>query len=88
MLTKLPSASQGFDIPAGMNPLTQLHEQEMVLPKALANPLREMLAAGGGGGLTVNVSAMDTQGVVDALRRGRSEVITEMNEWRRDRRMR
>jgi hypothetical protein len=88
MLGKMPSASQGFDIPAGMNPLTQLHEQEMVLPKALANPLREMLAAGGGGGLTVNVSAMDTQGVVDALRRGRSEVITEMNEWRRDRRMR
>jgi hypothetical protein len=40
----LASAARGYDIPAGVNPLTQLHEQEMVLPATLANPLRAMLS--------------------------------------------
>jgi hypothetical protein len=38
------SAAGGFDIPAGINPITQLHAQEMVLPARLANPMRSMLA--------------------------------------------
>jgi hypothetical protein len=38
------SAAGGFDIPAGLNPVTQLHQQEMVLPAHLANPLREQLS--------------------------------------------
>lgn len=38
-------AAQGYDIPSGVNPLTQLHEEEMVLPKNIANPLRSMLSA-------------------------------------------
>lgn len=37
-------AAKGYDIPSGVNPLTQLHEEEMVLPKNIANPLRAMLA--------------------------------------------
>jgi hypothetical protein len=47
------SAAGGFDIPAGVNPLTQLHAQEMVLPAHLANPMRAMLSnyqAGDGAG--------------------------------------
>ncbi len=44
--TRIPSASGGFDIPRGLNPMTQLHEQEMVLPAHIANPLRESLAQG------------------------------------------
>lgn len=39
------SAAGGYDIPAGVNPLTQLHAQEMVLPARLANPMRDMLAS-------------------------------------------
>ncbi len=50
------SASQGFDVPAGVNPLTQLHEQEMVLPASLANPMRSLLAGGGSKGITVQVT--------------------------------
>jgi hypothetical protein len=50
----LASAAQGFDVPVGVNPLTRLHAQEMVLPARLANPMRDMLASrepwGGGGG--------------------------------------
>ncbi len=45
--TRIPSASGGFDIPRGLNPMTQLHEEEMVLPAHIANPLRDSLAQGG-----------------------------------------
>jgi tape measure domain-containing protein len=43
----MASAAGGYDIPAGINPLTQLHAEEMVLPKHLANPLRNMLSQDG-----------------------------------------
>jgi hypothetical protein len=43
------SAAGGYDIPTGVNPLTQLHAQEMVLPARLANPMRDMLASFGSG---------------------------------------
>lgn len=43
-------AAGGYDIPAGVNPLTQLHAQEMVLPARLANPMRDMLASFGSAG--------------------------------------
>lgn len=45
------SASMGFDIPRGLNPLTQLHEEEMVLPSVHANTIRkigEQFDSGGG----------------------------------------
>jgi len=48
----IASASQGFDIPAGLNPLTQLHEQEMVLPAEHANVIRSLADGGQGGGET------------------------------------
>ncbi|WP_164963957.1 hypothetical protein [Rubrivivax sp. JA1026] len=44
------SAARGYDIPSGVNPMTQLHEEEMVLPAHIANPLRAALAGGGFGG--------------------------------------
>jgi hypothetical protein len=36
------SAERGYDIPAGVNPMTQLHEKEMVLPKEHANVIRSL----------------------------------------------
>ena len=57
------SASGGFDIPSGMNPMTQLHEEEMVLPAHIANPMRDMLSnGGGGGGSTVNINSTPLRG--------------------------
>lgn len=47
---KVKSASGGFDIPRGMNPMTQLHEEEMVLPAPLSNGIRNMIAGGAGQG--------------------------------------
>ncbi|WEJ62151.1 hypothetical protein [Thiomicrorhabdus lithotrophica] len=52
-----PSAEGGFDIPAGVNPVTQLHEKEMVLPKAQAEVIRNLANANGNGagGVVVNI---------------------------------
>ena len=47
--TRIPSAAGGWDIPAGINPLTQLHENEMVLPAEHAQTIREMAGQQGGG---------------------------------------
>jgi len=44
------SAEGGYDIPAGVNPMTQLHEKEMVLPKAQADVIRGLATNGGAGG--------------------------------------
>jgi len=52
----LTLAEGGYDVPTGVNPLTQLHEQEMVLPKNLANPLRAMLTGPGPNGLAAQAS--------------------------------
>jgi lambda family phage tail tape measure protein len=44
------SASGGYDIPAGVNPLTQLHQREMVLPAQHADTIRRLGKEGGSGG--------------------------------------
>jgi len=48
--TAIASAEGGYDIPAGKNPMTQLHEKEMVLPKAQADVIRGLATRGGNGG--------------------------------------
>ena len=54
----IKSAAGGFDIPSGLNPVTQLHAEEMVLPADIANPLRDSLGGGrGGGDVQINVQA-------------------------------
>lgn len=40
--TSVASAAGGFDIPRGVDPLTQLHEQEMVLPAKYGNVIRDL----------------------------------------------
>ena len=40
--TFTPSARGGYDIPQGVNPLTQLHEREMVLPSEQAEVIRQL----------------------------------------------
>lgn len=66
------SAAKGYDIPAGVNPMVQLHEQEMVLPAPLSQGLRNIIAQQGGapaagampgGGGTMNVYAFDSDDV-------------------------
>lgn len=65
------AAEQGFDVPAGVSPVTRLHEKEMVLPAKYADTIRDMAEGGGGGGqpLTVNISAVDAKSVRDLFMR-------------------
>jgi hypothetical protein len=53
------SAEGGFDIPAGLNPVTQLHEREMVLPASIAEPLRAGLGTGNRAGGDIHIHAVD-----------------------------
>lgn len=61
------SAAGGYDIPAGVNPITQLHAREMVLPAKQADVIRDMADGGGasGGDIHVHITSHDTQGVRD-----------------------
>lgn len=60
----IPAAAKGFDIPAGLNPITQLHEKEMVLPAQQADVIRDMADSGGSGGrVELHVHATDAQSV-------------------------
>lgn len=45
----MASAEGGYDIPSGVNPITQLHQNEMVLPAAQANVIRNLASDGGAG---------------------------------------
>lgn len=68
------SAAGGFDVPRGMNPVTQLHAEEMVLPAHLVNAVRGMTGSGGGAGgstqnsMSISISAMDGASVERVLR--------------------
>lgn len=84
--TKIPSAANGFDIPAGVNPMTQLHEEEMVIPKKYANAFRDMVDGGGegqrGGGAQViyndNSGRILTQSEIRRNARTIADVLTSL----------
>ena len=82
---KMKSARNGYDIPAGVNPITQLHEEEMVLPKEQANAIRDM-ASGGGGGQPVSVTYNDHSGKLSdsEIRRKASVIAQELNRVHRN----
>lgn len=61
------SAENGYDIPAGANPVTQLHEREMVLPRAQADVIRGLAAGGGGGGEMKFTIVNQTTGRIDKV---------------------
>lgn len=72
----IASASGGYDIPAGVNPLTQLHEQEMVLPKEHANTIRNLKEGGGSGGNTINQNNkfIFPNGNADSFRKSKTQL--------------
>jgi Phage-related minor tail protein len=58
------SAEGGYDIPAGVNPMVQTHQNEMILPSHLADKIRNMTDGGGSGEVhhhTWNINAMDAK---------------------------
>ena len=94
---KIKSARGGYDIPSGVNPVTQLHEDEMVLPSQHANTIREMgkamrsgasfgaaaAAEGGGAGATINISAIDAKSIERLLKKNGRAVANGLNSYAR-----
>jgi len=71
----LAFAERGYDIPAGVNPITQLHQKEMVLPAEQAEVIRNMAGGKGGGpNINISISAMDSTSVRKFLMGNKSEV--------------
>lgn len=58
---RVHSAAGGYDIPSGINPMTQLHAQEMVLPAELANRIRGMTGSGNETHVHLHVHAVDSR---------------------------
>lgn len=97
LVGKVASARGGYDIPAGVNPMTQLHEEEMVLPKQHANTIRALgksMANGGfaepaaasGGGDTYHLSLgfVDTKGADRWLKKNGKAVANSLKGYNRN----
>lgn len=90
MAGNVKSAAGGYDIPAGVNPLTQLHAEEMVLPAEHAKTIRSLKdgnTAGGGMTVHLNVSAVDGASVKRMLIDNKHHVAAALqsavrNNWR------
>ena len=79
--SSIGSAENGWDIPAGVNPVAQLHQREMVLPAEQADVIRGMAAGGGGGGgHTFHIHAMDAQSFESFLRQNTGALVRVSNE--------
>ncbi|MBI5786585.1 MAG: hypothetical protein HZA64_14115 [Rhodocyclales bacterium] len=71
------SAARGYDIPKGLNPMVQTHEEEMILPQKYANVIRNMAAPSGqddsrGGGFVFapTIKTHDSRDMLRALQDG------------------
>lgn len=84
----MASASMGFDIPAGVNPITQLHQREMVLPAKHADVIRSLADGQGGADGGGVVHFHDYNGLSDSEIERKAHVIADKlnklhrNGWR------
>lgn len=84
----MASASAGFDIPAGVNPITQLHQREMVLPAKHADVIRSLADGQGGADGGGVVHFHDYNGLSDSEIERKAHVIADKlnklhrNGWR------
>ncbi|MCV7485117.1 phage tail protein [Acinetobacter baumannii] len=94
---KIKSARGGYDIPSGVNPVTQLHEDEMVLPSQHANTIREMgkamrsgasfgaaAAEGSGDSYHFNLGFLDTKGADRWLKKNGKGVANSLKGYHRN----
>ena len=87
---RVKSASKGYSIPKGINPMTQLHEEEMVLPAEHANAIRRLSQGDGGSqGVTQvtiqnNIQAWDSRDVGRFLQDNKRHIAQALNAARRD----
>jgi hypothetical protein len=73
------SAEKGYDIPAGVNPVVQTHQKEMILPAEQADVIRSLAANGGaGGGMNVTINAVDSASVERLFRNNGAALAREL----------
>lgn len=83
----MASAAGGYDIPGGVNPVTQLHQREMVLPAELADRVRGMTGGASGGregDLHMHVNAMDARSFRDFVLANKREIADALRSAYRD----
>ncbi len=82
----MASAAGGFDIPGTLNPITQLHAKEMVLPAKHADVIRDMADGGNasGGAFTLNIHATDAQSVARLFRDNGEHLVAALQKQRRN----
>lgn len=94
---KIKSARGGYDIPSGVNPITQLHEDEMVLPAQHANTIRELgkstfnsgmsddseIAGQGGENAVLNIQAWDSRDIKRFMKKHGREIAGGLKGYRR-----
>ena len=85
------SAAGGFDIPGTLNPITQLHASEMVLPAKHANVIRSLADqddgggnSGGRGDVHLHVHAVDAQSVARLFRENGQHLVSALQQQRRN----
>lgn len=72
------AAAKGFDVPGGVNPVTRLHEREMVLPKEQADVIRGMAGSKGGiNGMQIHIHALDARQIGNWLDNGGGDQIVK-----------
>lgn len=92
MMSSIPSAASGWDVPSGFSGTAMIHEREMVLPAPLAERVRDM-TGGGGGGDTIHVNiggihALDGASVERVLMDNQGPLAKAIQRAHRDGRLR
>jgi len=81
----MASAAGGYEIPSGVNPVTQLHQDEMVLPADLSSGLKNIIRSGqtgdGMGGsngthVHMHVNTLDAKGVKSFMKANKAAVAS------------
>ena len=87
------SARGGYDIPRGINPMTQLHEEEMVLPKEDANVIRSLRGSStesdgtsvrGGDQFHFTIYSPDTGGMRQLLLNNKAALVAALRSAARE----
>lgn len=81
----VPSAAGGFDIPEGLNPITKLHEKEMVLPAEHADTIRNLKGSNVAfEALNFHITTMDSKGVKEFLLNNKMALADSLKSALRD----
>ena len=86
-LTGNIKSSAGGEWRVGSDRLNMVHKDETILPANIAIPLRQNVEAGGGlggGGMTVNISAIDAKGVKQFFDSHGSSIADSLMKQKRD----